>query len=226
MVCEKNINSQRASPPSSISTSSNHATDSNTQDSHGVSDPENHYRRSNTSPNQLHPTSTQPTTQSLYQTTNTSNNTGASVVQTSTETHRQTNLSTTPPPPSSETLTTILESPNRSSTLRQACSLVVRNPPTHRSRSTHSTTSNYRRPSPYAIPPGSRRSQSFPRSVPETTATTTTVPDEMSSSSSSPGNTSTAGSSSGSNPTYQLPYAPFPYPMPPQGGNQGSGSGK
>ncbi|KAH9870036.1 hypothetical protein J1614_006958 [Plenodomus biglobosus] len=42
----------------------------------------------------------------------------------------------------------------------------------------------------------------------------------MSSSASSPSNTSTAGSN-----TSQLPYAPFPYPMPPKGQQQG-GSGK
>lgn len=38
------------------------------------------------------------------------------------------------------------------------------------------------------------------------------IPSNMSSASSSPGNTSTSGSSSGSN--VQLPYAPFPYPIP------------
>ncbi|KAH7389939.1 hypothetical protein BKA66DRAFT_440205 [Pyrenochaeta sp. MPI-SDFR-AT-0127] len=52
----------------------------------------------------------------------------------------------------------------------------------------------------------------------------------MSSASSSPGNTSTAGASSGSsNPSYQLPYAPFPYPMPANArgsGQQSGGQGK
>lgn len=47
------------------------------------------------------------------------------------------------------------------------------------------------------------------------------------SSASTPSNTSTAGSNSGSNPSYQLPYAPFPYPMPSNGGQGGKGgSGK
>ncbi|KAF9734463.1 hypothetical protein PMIN06_004619 [Paraphaeosphaeria minitans] len=39
------------------------------------------------------------------------------------------------------------------------------------------------------------------------------------SSASTPSNTSTTGASSGSNPSYQLPYAPFPYPMPANGGS-------
>lgn len=48
------------------------------------------------------------------------------------------------------------------------------------------------------------------------------------SSASTPSNTSTSGSTSGSNPSYQLPYAPFPYPAPANAGQQGSkgGSGK
>jgi hypothetical protein len=73
-----------------------------------------------------------------------------------------------------------------------------------------------------ARPPASSLSGSEPHAN-----TTTSV---MSSSSSSPGNTSTAGTSSGSsNPSYQLPYAPFPYPMPANGrgsGQQQGGQGK
>ena len=53
----------------------------------------------------------------------------------------------------------------------------------------------------------------------------------MSSASSSPGSTTTSGPSapygggSGSNPSYHLPYAPFPYPMPGNAGSRG-GSGQ
>jgi hypothetical protein len=66
---------------------------------------------------------------------------------------------------------------------------------------------------PYERP---ERSSSNPRE----TATIITTTTAMSSSSSSSSNTSTAGSSSGSGQSYQLPYAPFPYPMPanPRGG--------
>ena len=55
---------------------------------------------------------------------------------------------------------------------------------------------------------------------------TQTTNASMSSASSSPGNTSTAGSTSGSNPGYQLPYAPFPYPMPANTRGSGQGQGK
>ena len=69
----------------------------------------------------------------------------------------------------------------------------------------------------------SPRSQSPSHQTPSNTTAT------MSSSSSSPGNTSTSGSTSGSNPSYQLPYAPFPYPMPANtrgSGQQSGGQGK
>jgi hypothetical protein len=81
-------------------------------------------------------------------------------------------------------------------------------------RSTPRTSSSQpqrRAGNPYARPPAllRARSQSRPATM---------------SSASTPSNTSTAGASSGSNPSYQLPYAPFPYPMPANGGQQ-SGKG-
>lgn len=148
--------------------------------------------------------------------------TGTNLSDPSTEATHQSSLSThiSPSP-----LTTIHESSTliSDSNPRQSRSLVARNHPSLRSRSSSAITPSNRRLSPYTRPFVVRRSNSLPHSTP--TSYPTTV--EMSSSSSSPGNTSTAGSSSGSNPSYQLPYAPFPYPMPSQGNNsQGSGSGK
>jgi hypothetical protein len=80
---------------------------------------------------------------------------------------------------------------------------------------TSSSQSPRRVGNPYARPPSLLRAHSQPRLATMSSAST-------------PSNTSTAGASSGSNPSYQLPYAPFPYPMPANGGQQGgkSGSGK
>ncbi|KAH7071596.1 hypothetical protein FB567DRAFT_584259 [Paraphoma chrysanthemicola] len=100
-----------------------------------------------------------------------------------------------------------------STSARESRSLVVR----HRNSSSQPP---HRSSTPYARP----RSSSQPRDNPTPTAS------NMSSASSSPGNTSTAGATSGSsNPGYQLPYAPFPYPMPANtrgSGQQQGGQGK
>lgn len=111
--------------------------------------------------------------------------------------------------------------PSPDSTPRQSRSQAL----SHRSRA--SSSQPYRRQrsaTPYERP---QRSRSQP--VESIRATTTTVsPITMSSSSSSPSATSTAGSTSASGQAYQLPYAPFPYPMPanPRGGQQQGGQGK
>lgn len=102
-------------------------------------------------------------------------------------------------------------SPEVESASRQGRPLVAR----HGQRNSSSQPPR-RSTTPYARPSSQVRARSQPRSVPTST---------MSSASSSPGNTSTAGatSGSGSNPSYQLPYAPFPYPMP-QGGRGSAGN--
>jgi hypothetical protein len=97
--------------------------------------------------------------------------------------------------------------PEVDSSSRQGRTLVARH--THRGSSSQPPR---RSRTPYSRPETLTRAHSQPRSTPTTIPSVT-----MSSSGSSPGNTSTAGSSSGSNPTYQLPYAPFPYPKPNSG---------
>ncbi|KAF2194793.1 hypothetical protein K469DRAFT_686753 [Zopfia rhizophila CBS 207.26] len=123
---------------------------------------------------------------------------------------------------SPEAITSQEATPSTESAPRQGRPLVSRH------RSGNSSSQPPRRSStPYSRP----RSRSQPQGT--RTATVTA----MSSASSSPGNTSTSGpsgsygSGSGSNPSYHLPYAPFPYPMPGNAanrggqGNQGSNSG-
>lgn len=86
--------------------------------------------------------------------------------------------------------------------LRQGRSLVARSTPRSSSSQSPRRTSH-----PYSRPPQLLRAHSQPRPATMSSAST-------------PSNTSTAGASSGSNPQYQLPYAPFPYTMP---ANAGSG---
>ncbi|KAK7187962.1 hypothetical protein DPSP01_003151 [Paraphaeosphaeria sporulosa] len=104
------------------------------------------------------------------------------------------------------------ESSQPDSVTRQSRSLVARSDPR-----ISSSQSPRRAGSPYSRPPQLPRAHSQPRPATMSSAST-------------PSNTSTAGASSGSNPSYQLPYAPFPYPMPANGGSgqQGGkgGSGK
>lgn len=85
------------------------------------------------------------------------------------------------------------------------------------SRSRHSSTA-YDHPS-------SSWSQSQEAQAPETTSTTAAQRTIVMSSSSSPASSSTTSSTSGSGQSYQLPYAPFPYPMPanPRGSGQQKG---
>lgn len=85
--------------------------------------------------------------------------------------------------------------------LRQGRSLVARSTPR-----TSSSQSPRRSGNPYSRPPQPFRAHSQPRPATMSSAST-------------PSNTSTSGASSGSNPSYQLPYAPFPYPMPANGGS-------
>lgn len=88
---------------------------------------------------------------------------------------------------------------------RQSSSLVARSNPRNSSLS-----STRRATSPYSRPTQLPRARSQPLLATMSSAST-------------PSNTSTAGASSGSNPSYQLPYAPFPYPM---SGGSGQQSGK
>lgn len=79
------------------------------------------------------------------------------------------------------------------------------------------------------LPQDFSTSSERPRSQSQPPRDSTPLNTVMSSASSSPGSTSTAGSASGSNPSYQLPYAPFPYPMPAntrRSGQQQGGQGK
>ena len=133
----------------------------------------------------------------------------------------------TPPPTAEQPVSTPViivtdsRTPSPDSTPRQSRSQAL----SHRSRTSSSQPLRRQRSAtPYERPP---RSRSQPV---ESIRTTTTIVSSitMSSSSSSPSGTSTAGSTSGSGQTYQLPYAPFPYPMPanPRGGQQQGGQGK